>query len=678
MRTILFLAITLPLWAQAPATQAPAGGQAPKPEGQQQAQPAPAPAESQAAASENWLTGTIDFGYRFLTDVKGDFNTYRSVVNLGEGPKLFGADLVIQPANGRFADRIDINLTSWGGDPYNTARIFARKAGLYEFRFDYRNIAYFNFLPSFANPGRINPALPFMDQYGFDIFRRTADVELDLFPGRRIVPYVAYSRNGGRGRGTENFVLQANEYTVPTEYNDHTNEYRGGVRLEFKRWHVTLEGGGFNFRDDQQVFGGSQLPNPGNLRTPFLGRQLLFAGGYEAYGIRGDATFTRAMFTANPFDWIDLSGQFLYSQPKNDIHYSQVNTGQFINLSIPMFYNGEIADWTGTAKQPHPAGSFGFNLRPFGSRLTITESYATDRLHSAGSAVLLDQLLANGTAPTPANAVAAERFVTNDNRNEIDLLFGLTSRITLRGGWRYEWGDVTAPASVTIAGQGFDFEKAKLRQHVGLAGVSFRAAKSLRVNVDYEGSPGGPSFFRTSVNEYRRARMLARWQPKQTLEFSARFNVFNNLNPDPLVRWDFLSRDNTFSAFWNPTAWKGFGLLGEYSRSTIRSDITYIIPNELAPDLSHYRENANIGTLLADVPFMGGTNPLKLSFGGSFFRSAGSRPSHFYQPMARLAIPLGKHAQFNTEWRWYGFAQPFYLYEGFRSHQFITALRLMM
>jgi len=662
MRALVLFAVTLPLWAQAPA-------QAPTPT------PTPAPAP---AAAEDWLTGNVEVGYRWMPDVGGDFNTYRSVVNLGEGPKLLGADFLIQPKNTRLADRIDVNLASWGGDPYNTARIGARRSGLYDFRFDYRNIAYFNFLPSFSNPGRVNPALPFLDQYGFDIRRRVADAELELFPGRRIIPYLAYGSNGGRGDGTINFVVDSNAYTVPTRYSDHTNQGRGGVRFEFNRWHLTLETGGSSFSDDQAVFQGSQLPNFGNRRTPFLGQTLFFSGGGQNYGIRGQSVFTRGLFTASPVSWVDISAQFLYSQPRSDAHYTQQNTGQFVNIATILFYNQETVEVSSTAKQPHPSGSLGIVLRPFGGRLRVLESWSTDRMHSAGGAALLDQLLVTGQEPTAQNAVEAERVVVNYNQQEINLLFDVTGRLTLRAGHRYQWGDTTAPPSLLLEEVTPEGERAKLARHVALAGVSLRMPAQFRLTVDFEASPGGPTFFRTSLNHYRQARILGRWQPVQSLKLTARFNLLSNENPDPAVRNDFLSRDNALSFSWNPSGWKGFGVVGEYSRSSVRSRITYIIPNLLAPDLSDYHERAHIGTLLADVPFSGWKNRFKLSLGGSFFRSAGSRPTQFYQPMARFGIPLGTHLQFNTEWRWYGLSERYYVYEGFRSHQFTTALRFTM
>src|SRR6202043_597684 len=51
---------------------------------QQPAAPAAAnskPAESPVPSSDSWLTGLIDFGYRWRTRVAGSFDAYRSIVN---------------------------------------------------------------------------------------------------------------------------------------------------------------------------------------------------------------------------------------------------------------------------------------------------------------------------------------------------------------------------------------------------------------------------------------------------------------------------------------------------------------------------------------------------------------------------------------------------------------------
>lgn len=75
------------------------------------------------------------------------------------------------------------------------------------------------------------------------------------------------------------------------------------------------------------------------------------------------------------------------------------------------------------------------------------------------------------------------------------------------------------------------------------------------------------------------------------------------------------------------------------------------------------------------LPGYSGLTP-KLTVGGSLFIASLSRPTRFYQPLVRLSLPLRKNVSWNTEWRYYGSGEQLYLYEGFRTHVFMTGLRI--
>jgi hypothetical protein len=45
--------------------------------------------------------------------------------------------------------------------------------------------------------------------------------------------------------------------------------------------------------------------------------------------------------------------------------------------------------------------------------------------------------------------------------------------------------------------------------------------------------------------------------------------------------------------------------------------------------------------------------------------------------LGRVSVPIYKHLYWNAEWRYYGFAEQYYQYEGFRSNQLMTSLRLV-
>ncbi len=670
MRYLLALLIMMPVWAQEQAAQAPAAP-AQAPAAQTAAAPAKAEAQAQSPApsTEEWFTGSIDFGYRWLTDVRGNFQTYRSVVDLGEGPKLFGLDFTLQDPKKRVFDRVHAWATTWGGDPYSTAHVDARKAGIYDFNFDYRNIAYFNALPSFANPS----APGGFDEQSFDLRRKMWNASIDLLPGKRIVPYLAFERSSGSGRGVATWVPDANnEYAVPTLLRDEMNNYRGGVRFEYNRFHVTLEQGGTTYKDDDQDY--ENVANRGDRTSPLLGQTLQLNNLRQVYGIRGDSIYERFLVTATPVSWLNLSGQFLYSQPKTDVHYFDASAGNFVALTSLLAYSGQNAAATGTAKQPHATGNAGFEMRPF-RRFRILEAWTTDRYHDAGFGLLSQQILGLGSTGTPSVSSLATRQVVNYNQQEVDLFFDATSKLTIRGGYRYVWGDATVVAGQLS--QSGNFASGTLQRHVAIAGVSFRPWEKLSANLEYEGASSDHVYFRTSLNDYNRVRARARYQLTGSLGVQANLTLLNNQNPAAGVHYDFQIRDNAFSVYWTPNGGKRMSVTGEYDRSTVHSNITYLSLPFLNSAISDYRENAHTATTLIDLvlPGYAGRTP-RLTAGGSLFISNGSRPERFYEPVLKLSLPLEKHVSWNTEWRWYGLGEQFYLYEGFRTHVFMTGLRL--
>lgn len=630
--------------------------------------------ESPYPAREKKVSGSLDVGYRWVSDTGGDFNTYRSVVNLGEGPKLISLDLFVEDPKRALFDKLTVTADSWGGDPYNTARVDVERTGAYRLLFDYRNIAYFNFLPSFANPGIQQGSLG--NQRSFDIQRRFLNTELELRPGKRIVPFLAYARDSGSGSGITPFVTDGNEYPVGTRLRDKTDHYRGGVRIELNRFHLTLEQGGTVFKDDQQVV--SNELSPGNRGTTLLGRELFLDEVSQNYGIRGNSILSRALLTAAPADWVNLYGQFLFTQPKSDINYTEDAAGLFYlgatRLAATRFIDAQHSVLIGGAKQPHTSGSFSAEFRPH-RRLRILESWLTDRLHSASSA-LLDLAVTAGATSTGTTRLTADRLLMNYNRQQLDAFFNVTSRFMVRGGHRYEWGNSqVAPATLNpsgIPGEG------ELRRHVGLLGLNYRPTKTLQFNADYEGAAGESTYFRTSRQDYHQFRGRARIQLHPSLQVWTKFLLFDNQNPTPMIDYDFRSMAGTLSFRWMPRGGGRISVFGDYTRSSLKSDIDFLTPDRLSAARSLYRDNAHNATAIVDLSLPSSSRGVvpKISVGGSLFMSSGSRPTRYYQPLGRFLIPFTEHVTWYAEWRWFALSQAYYTFEGFRAHHFLTGLRL--
>ena len=440
-----------PATAQQAAAQQrpPATGQETKPASaaqtpaQQAAPAAMQPAASPVPSGEITVAGWIELGYQSRSDVGGNFDAYRSLVNLGSGPKLLGTEFSITDPAHRFFDEVRVRASDWGDDPYATLHVDARKAKLYDFAADYRDIAYFDFLPSYADPS-IGASI-MLNQQSFDTRRRFAHFELNMLPGNWFSPYAAYDTDSGSGTGVTTYVANSNEYPVPTTVRDRTDNFRGGVHFELRRFHATLEQGGTWYHNDQTVYQASGI-NYGNSTAPIFGQTLSLTDLLGAYGAHGTGIYSKVLVTGRPVSWLDLYGQFLYSEPKSTVNYQEYAGGNLYLQSQILFYNAQQYLISSAAGMPHTTGNVSAEIRPW-RRIRITESWITDRLHNAGSSPQSQNKLAPPSSSHELTTLLETSLANNYNQTETMLYFEATPQLTLRGGYDV-WGDgedVTLP-----------------------------------------------------------------------------------------------------------------------------------------------------------------------------------------------------------------------------------------
>jgi hypothetical protein len=531
-------------------------------------------------------------------------------------------------------------------------------------------MAYFNDLASFADPLLTSGVT--LDEEAYDIHQKVSSFSLDLLPGHWFVPYLSFDRNSNSGNGITNFVTDSNEYPVADLIRNEANNYRGGVHFELPRFHVTLEMGGITYKNDQSDYFGPST-SYGNTSTPILGQTLDLTQLLEAYGIRGNSIYTKGLLTANPAPWIDIFGQFLYSKPDTSINFQDYNLGNFAVLSQALFYTAQQYLITGETNMPHTSGSFGVEVRPF-KRVRIIQSWLTDRLHDDGSNAV-QQIFSTAALSASSSAYLDSALITNYNQEETQVMVDVNSKFSIRGGFRYVWGDasdiVLPPADLVSSDSGI------LRRKIGLGGIVFRPIQRLTLSGDFEGADSGGAYFQTSLRDYIKFHASARYQLVHSLSASASMTYLQNNNPSTGTTYSFNTHQESLSLLWTPGALKFFDVEGSYTRSTLYSDIGYYDPGTFTPGQSIYRDNSHIasGLLGFNLGKLPGGVP-RLSAGGSLFISAGSRPTSYYQPLVRLAVPFAKHLSWNTEWRYYGYGETFYEYEGFRDHVIMTSLRI--
>jgi hypothetical protein len=431
--------------------------------------------------------------------------------------------------------------------------------------------------------------------------------------------------------------------------------------------------GGTTFQEDDQTNYTGQ--NPGNRTTPIFGIQPTLTSLQQAYGIRGNSVYTRGLLTANLTSKVNVYGQFLYSQPTTSVNYTELAGGTFAMSTTLLLFGGQYGVAAGSAIQPHVSGTAGVEIRAT-DRLRITQSISTDRQHDSGISLFNQSLFRSLSNPVliAANSLAQTTLqVVNYTTAETNFFYDLSSKLTVRAGYRYVTGDAEVPAS--SLSQIGAFETGNLRRNIALAGANYRPMKKLAINLDYEGGISDQIYFRNSLNNYNRGRARARYQANDSLSFQLNFQILDNQNPARDIRFDFLSLHATAGAYWTPNNAKRVTISTEYDRAWVNSNILYLYLPFFTPATSSYTENAHTGTAVADVAFPRWSGA-KLTAGGSFVLLTGSRPTTYYQPLARVSIPVGKHIHWNAEWRYYGFSEAFFLYEGFRTNTITTGIRV--
>lgn len=662
---LICLLLTPLLCAQETASPEPAKGPA-SPEPAKEPQP-PAPIFGMDT------TGTLDVGYRWNVGLRGSEDLYRSLVNLGEGPRLLGANLTMNSplGAGKYVDRLQLNASAWGGDPYNTLRLFAEKSGAYQFSFDYRNVNYFNYIPTFANPLLSQGIL--LGQHSFDSTRRTMDFDLTLRPGATISPFIAYSRNSGFGPGVTTFTADENEFAVTNQLRDTSDYYRGGVHFNLPRMNLTLEQGFLTFKDDQRIFQTSGT-NRGNRTTPVLGQNVVLGQLDENYHSRGSTPVSRVQLTATPWDKLTVAGRFVYSKPDLDFDYDRRTVGNFVSLDVLRVFTGEFANASSEASRPHILGNLSVEFRPV-ERVHILESLVTDRFHIASSSSLGRSL--TGTRPLsgpsdPNNTFAttesdANRFAVNLNQNQLEGVVDLTSRLSVRGGYRAVWSDTHLQSQASGEDQAVS-----LGRDIGLAGFSFRLPRKTDVSLDFEAGQGDRVYSRTDVLNYRKVRLRGRYRPWEILTVSGAFSLMDHENTRPDLGYDFENRGFTVSVSLAPAGGKRLSASLDYSRSDLTSDILFIIPQLFTTDRSLYVEDSHFGGLSLDVAVV---RDVRVNMGYRVLSTTGNRPLNYHQPYAGVVVPLNRRIAWTTEWRYYGYNERGASLQDFHNHLITAGLR---
>ncbi len=642
--------------------------------GQKQPPSTPAPAPQTPGEGFKWGAyeghADVEFGFR-LVDGFGNRDVYKSMVNLNQGAELFRSTLSLRSnfGTGKLFDRLDISIYNMGPDPDKTFRLSASKSDKYELRVDFRNLDYYNFLPTWANPLLSKGSLT--GQHNLDVTYRTTDIELKLRPTSRLRPFVAYTRSSSFGPGLTTTSFTGNEFVLNSTWHYSTDEYRGGLEIALPKLALTLEQGYRFSKNDTGVE--DNVDHTGNVNRPFLGQTITLDSLQRGYHDRTTMPVTRIVAKFSPFSNLNISGRYIYSIADVTSTLGEVQAGNLVSLENQLIYASALDGSSAEAKKPNHNAAFLIDWSPV-SRLTILDQFDTRNFHVSGSA-LLSTMFFNprplSGAPQTSTEVSVSQLIDtllslDQMHNQVEAEFDIGRGFYARGGYRYTHSE----ANLNNYQDGtFDPRGATVTQHTGIAGFAYRPSRKMDFGVDFESTSSNGVLTRTDLLDYQQVKFNWRVDPIKNLSVSGTVGILVNENNAPDI--DLNSHNRNYSFALNYAFNERFNLNVDYTRSNILSDMAIILPQTLTTDRSVYDERVSAAGGSFGVDFYKG---LRADGGVRTILNAGDFPLNYYQPFASLTVPLPGRLAFKTLWQDFGYNEKNSDIQDHRTHLFSFSL----
>jgi len=697
-----------------------------------QAQSADDKTSGQNQQNEGWEAGgylvhqSVELGYRF-SDVTGSAAMYGTIVNLNNGPRVLDQTLSVHSKdhNGLLFDNLYVNGAGWGGDPLASVNLRLDKGSWYDFRADFRrdqNFFNFDLLANPLNPPTSSPSIPVTSSpHSFLNSHRMDDINLTVLPQSAISFLFGYSYNITDGpayssvhEGTDALLLQ--------DWHTTLNSYRFGANLKILpktviSYDQTLDY--YNGKTTAQLasFAPAFLPgvtgstelglpidtgngNPCNFTLPAT--SLIDAtgtltnttcNGYYNYrrpdNVHTFAPTERVSLHGSYFERLDLNASYAYSSAdmsapqdeffnglssRSDVRQTTV-TGPAHATQI-----SNVADFSATVhltEHLRLVDTFRFWAFRTQQHSNFTE---TDLVCSQLDCSLLTPI--SNTTPSSTTTPEQLTFNQNWNRNGTDLIWDVSSRIGLRGGFRYGVRSFNSFDSATAIET-----QVTIHEYTPLLGFWVRPIASMRINFDWEHSSYDKVLVRIGPRDESRYRIQAHYTPKPWAVIGGSINLWKSSNGDVLTTFLGHSYNYGITASLTPMERLSFDLAynyNDYQQSALvcfsDSDATLpvvinagsctangfndsknnLLTNGFYTNNTHYGLAAvvfkPIPRLTAQVGYsITSTNGQTPQFNG--LQPAGALRYNYQQPLVNLAYDIAHNVTAKAGWNYYQYGE---------------------
>lgn len=197
------------------------------------------------------FSGRFLVGIRSVT-VGGAESKYRQHFNLDDGPRLFDLNLEYLPGEGESAvfDRLDLDISNFGGDPYESLRFSARKFGQYKFEYN-RTKSDFFYEDLILPPDLASVSLSSGgDFHHFDFERVRDQASFNVQFNERSRLDLLFNRYTKQGESTTTLDVQRDEFELDKPIDETLDQFGASFQYGWEKVTLTLRE---DYRDYENV-----------------------------------------------------------------------------------------------------------------------------------------------------------------------------------------------------------------------------------------------------------------------------------------------------------------------------------------------------------------------------------------------------------------------------------------
>lgn len=440
-----------------------------------------------AETQEKRFYGSLSFGYRAVETNGADFK-YKEDINLEKGIRLFNLDLhyIADEKLKKLFDRIDLSLSNYGGDPFETFRLSARKYGKYTFQYDRKKSAYF-----YHDLHEVGAGAPY-DYHSLDFERISDSGAFKYWLSRNLSFYVNFDKFAKTGTSITTLDINRIEFEFDRPVKENLREISVGTELRLKRYSFILEQKIQDYENANSLFlpgyadGGPKAYYPSSLSLFTLN---------QPYDLKTNTQTLK--FSARPFDSLLLGGSARLGKQEMDLAYSEEADG--------FDYLGRIFKYSQSGR-----GDFNRKINLYDFDL----SYLVFKNLAVVGAVRYHEFLQDGFLRVDGKENIPSDIDYNTLGIEAGLQAQFSPRLTLTLGYRKETRKLEGINNISEDRVTEPFETATYEEkteRIGIFGnLKFDLIRPLQLTLDYQRGDFDDPLTIISPTSFDRFRMTAK------------------------------------------------------------------------------------------------------------------------------------------------------------------------